>query len=431
MAVKRILIDCSDTYTYNLQTGIQRVVRNIVSRTDLMEKKLGVSVVPVILTKYGYINIENFLSSLPSDITNITNKTSFKKKVKFYLKNKNEITYNIVQTLWDFYYGCIYHPIKNFLVDFISSIFYQKNTLIMNETDLLFIIDAFWQITYTENKLFFKIQKKLKKKGGKVAYLVYDIIPITNKEIVIDTLVNAFEKSFNKIIKYTDFYITISKSEQRNIANYLKSQKINKPIEYFYLGADLPKSKEDESIQSDIFNITKNPYFLIVGTIEPRKGQSIVVEAFEYLWNNGFSDALVIVGKYACESQNLLNRILSSPYYNKKLFMFNICNDSELNFLYNNTKALIFASQREGFGLPLVEAMQYKKPIIASDIEVFREVGGAYPIYFKPYDVNDLINKIKFFIKQPHNVKEKETPSLLSWDESLEMLCDKLKNFLS
>ncbi|MGC8791740.1 MAG: glycosyltransferase, partial [Desulfurella sp.] len=228
-----------------------------------------------------------------------------------------------------------------------------------------------------------------------------------------------------------DFYITISKSEQINIDNYLKSQKINKPIEYFYLGADLPKSKEDESIQSDIFNITKNPYFLIVGTIEPRKGQSIVVEAFEYLWNNGFSDALVIVGKYACESQNLLNRILSSPYYNTKLFMFNNCNDSELNFLYNNTKALIFASQREGFGLPLVEAMQYKKPIIASDIEVFREVGGAYPIYFKPYDVNDLVNKIKFFIKQPHNFKEKETPSLLSWDESLEMLCDKLKNFLS
>ncbi|WP_291490628.1 hypothetical protein [Desulfurella sp.] len=93
MAVKRILIDCSDTYTYNLQTGIQRVVRNIVSRTDLMEKKLGVSVVPVILTKYGYVNIENFISPSLSDITN---KISFKKKIKFYLKNKNEITYNIV-----------------------------------------------------------------------------------------------------------------------------------------------------------------------------------------------------------------------------------------------------------------------------------------------------------------------------------------------
>jgi len=333
--------------------------------------------------------------------------------------------------LWDFYYGRIYQPLKNFLIYFISSVFHQKNALTINKTDLLLIIDAFWQITYTENKLFFKIQKKLKKKGGKVAYLIYDIIPVTNKEVVSDAMVNVFEKSFNKLIKYADFYITISRSEQRNIDSYLKSQKINKPIEYFYLGADLPKCEENESIQSDIAKIIKNPYFLIVGTIEPRKGHSIVIEAFEYLWNEGFGDSLVIVGKPGWASQKLFNHILNSTYYNNKLFMFNNCNDSELNFLYNNTKALIFASQREGFGLPLVEAMQYKKPIIASDIEVFREVGGNYPIYFKPDDPNDLINKIKFFIKQPNNNREKEASSLLSWDESLEMLCVKLKNFLS
>ncbi|WP_291490627.1 glycosyltransferase family 1 protein [Desulfurella sp.] len=260
------------------------------------------------------------------------------------------------------------------MIYFISSVFHQKNALTINKTDLLLIIDAFWQITYTENKLFFKIQKKLKKKGGKVAYLIYDIIPVTNKEVVSDAMVNVFEKSFNKLIKYADFYITISRSEQRNIDSYLKSQKINKPIEYFYLGADLPKCEENESIQSDIAKIIKNPYFLIVGTIEPRKGHSIVIEAFEYLWNEGFGDSLVIVGKPGWASQKLFNHILNSTYYNNKLFMFNNCNDSELNFLYNNTKALIFASQREGFGLPLVEAMQYKKPIIASDIEVFKEL---------------------------------------------------------
>jgi len=422
MNVKRILIDCSDTYIYNLQTGIQRVVRNIVERKDLIEKILGVPVLPVVLTNWGYISLDDFLQSKPPN----KNKKSIKSKIQYFftVKLNNDFIYSSVKLFW-YIYKKIYYILFNWLSVFIKK---PKNIINLSNGDLVLFIDAFWQPVYSKNKNFFKMISNAKAQNVIFAVLVHDIIPITNPEFWDSIFASKFKTSFERIVSYSNFILATSQSEKNNVEYFLKSLRLQKPIDYFYLGCDLSKQTESEYIRESIKQLKTKTYFLMVGTIEPRKGYDVALEAFERLWQNGFEKDLVIVGKIGWGVKKTVNRFLNSKYYNKKLFMFNDANDTELDFLYKNTQALIFASKREGFGLPLVEAMQYKKPIIASDIDVFKEIGKDYPVYFKCNDPQDLINAVLKF-QGDSEVKDSRFKPL-TWDESVQLMCDRIKELM-
>ncbi|MEM3291055.1 MAG: glycosyltransferase, partial [Candidatus Micrarchaeaceae archaeon] len=84
----------------------------------------------------------------------------------------------------------------------------------------------------------------------------------------------------------------------------------------------------------------------------------------------------------------------------------------------------------EGFGLPLVEAIQKRIPVIASDIDVFREIGKDYPVYFNPNDPNDLIEKIKLLGKQLNNKEKTSNSYPLNWDDSIKLMCERIKNYV-
>lgn len=64
--------------------------------------------------------------------------------------------------------------------------------------------------------------------------------------------------------------------------------------------------------------------------------------------------------------------------------------DTELDYCYARARALLFSSVVEGFGLPIIEALQKRLPVFASDIPVFHEVGGEYVTYFDLSDPNSL-----------------------------------------
>ncbi len=418
---KRILIDCSDTYSRDLNTGIQRVVRNIVERKNLMESILGIPVIPVVFTKSGYIGLDEFLKN-----NNNGNGDSLKKKARSFLasKVKNDTLNNIIKLLWYESSGIYYS------LDFLLSRFRKKQTKIRHQNgDVLLVIDAFWMSVHTTRYLWAFI-KQLHAENSLFIPLMYDIIPIDNTGFCELATVKKFNKSFNNAAKYADHIITISKSEKKIIENHLKSLNIKKNIEYFYLGSNI-NSSNDMPIRDSLKKFRDKKYFLTIGTIEPRKNIGFVLDVFEqYAWNNGFDKSLVICGKIGWKMRGLINHIENSSYLNDKLFMFNDLNDSELDFLYEHAHALIFASEREGFGLPLVEAINKGLPVIVNDIDVFREVGGDYPVYFKLNDKNSLFNAVKT-LENGTGCKQRGLSSdVLTWDESIEMLCSVLKGFM-
>ena len=74
-------------------------------------------------------------------------------------------------------------------------------------------------------------------------------------------------------------------------------------------------------------------------------------------------------------------------------------NKKQALYYYNNAFAYVFPSIDEGFGIPLIESMRAKVPVICSDIEIFKEIGNDSVIYFKKQDYNDLYNQLKLICK--------------------------------
>ncbi len=79
---------------------------------------------------------------------------------------------------------------------------------------------------------------------------------------------------------------------------------------------------------------------------------------------------------------DFVEQLQKHSQYGKSLFWLNDATDTELAFCYRNARALVYPSIIEGFGLPLVEALYYGCPVLASDIPVFHEIGGDHCTYF-------------------------------------------------
>jgi len=200
------------------------------------------------------------------------------------------------------------------------------------------------------------------------------------------------------------------------------------PVEYFYLGADMGGKKFDKlPIRRELENdLLKAPFYLMVGTIQPHKGHLTVLEAFEQMWKEGFSGKLSIVGRLGGKGDEVMKRLRTSKYFGKTLFVYHDANDTELDLLYRHTEALVLASYAEGFGLPLVEAMDLSVPVIASDLPVFREIGGDYPNYFVPGSSVDLFRVIRKREKGGGSGKERGIRKWMAWDEAVLILSEKL-----
>lgn len=421
----RIFIDCSITYNVNFVTGIQRVVRNIIERKELISYGLGTQVVPVVYDGESYLSLDYFLKN--------NSELKLKEKAKAILNNRFKN-----KKLYDFSKFC-YSKLKdiNLFIRHKQNMFRSyRNRITFEAGDILLIADSYYNPDY-KKQYYPDLINSCKKKGVKVALFVYDIIAITNPEYFDDSMAKELDDYLRYMTCFADCLITISQSERTIIENYLNSLNIKKKVEYFYLGCDFEKNlKIDKDFDIEVEKI--KPYFLVVGTLEPRKGHDTVLDAFEELWENGFGYNLVFSGRIGWKVDDLLEKINNSKQLNKKFFVLNDVSDNLLTELYHNSSACICATIREGFGLPLVEAIHFKKPVISSDIDIAKEVGNGYPVYFKSGDAKDLAASIKRLERDMTLCRARSGATNcktmnyrpLTWDESVKMLCDRIKKWI-
>jgi glycosyltransferase involved in cell wall biosynthesis len=185
-----------------------------------------------------------------------------------------------------------------------------------------------------------------------------------------------------------------------------------------------------ENAQEVISKISTQPSFVMIGTLEPRKGYSQTLPAFEKLWANGTNVNLVIIGKKGWMVDELVKHIESHPELNKRLFWLESISDEYLDQIYSASTCLIAASDGEGFGLPLIEAARRHVPIIARDIPVFKEVAGEHAFYYrasKPEEMTQAIQSwLDLYAKGAHPRSEKMP--WLTWKESAQSVLKTLLN---
>ena len=129
---------------------------------------------------------------------------------------------------------------------------------------------------------------------------------------------------------------------------------------------------------------------------------------------------------------NFLDELQSHRMLGSRLFWVQKASDEYLKKIYEASTCLIAASYDEGFGLPVIEAARFRKPILARDIEVFREVAGSNAFYFKGDDHQEIARKISEW-KKLFDADQHPRPNIpvRTWESHVEQLVETLKSHIS
>jgi glycosyltransferase involved in cell wall biosynthesis len=205
----------------------------------------------------------------------------------------------------------------------------------------------------------------------------------------------------NTALLKSDKIITVSNFSKNELLKYT-NLKYNKKIEVIYNGVS-----EIDAENTDSYAVSENTYFLFVGNVKPHKNLKNALLAFkvfiENLPENYEKPHFKIVGKqegFITGNNEELSNILKEDELLKKEVQFTgFVSDKELKKLYKEALVLVFPSYYEGFGLPPLEAMNYGCPVIAADAASLPEICGNAVLYFNPFDINDIVDKMNEIYK--------------------------------
>ncbi|HEY0847589.1 MAG TPA: glycosyltransferase [Noviherbaspirillum sp.] len=244
-------------------------------------------------------------------------------------------------------------------------------------------------------------------RGVEVNFLVHDILPILRPEFFPEGTDQHHAAWLSTIATHADRLVCISQAVADEVQTWLtqnghaRVQRLKYAVVHHGadIGASVPSSGMPDGAEDVLQRIGAAPSFLMVGTIEPRKGHLQAIAAFEQLWRNGVEANLVIVGKEGWKAlpehlrrtiPQIVGKLTMHPELGKRLFWLQGISDEYLQKVYAASTCLVFASEGEGFGLPLIEAAQTQLPIIARGLPVFREVAQQHAFYFDGLNASDL-----------------------------------------
>lgn len=209
---------------------------------------------------------------------------------------------------------------------------------------------------------------------------------------------NFKEKIYSKIfytqaIKRSDAVITVSNFSKSEILKFFP--KAEKKISIISNCID-PKFDISNNIREikQKFDL-KNEFFLFVGNFKEHKNLNLLIKSFSIFLKKNDQMDLILIGKRAFHNFLDIESSIKKERIEKRVKIINDLADHYLPTFYYLSKALIFPSIYEGFGLPLLEAMSMKTAVIASDISVHREVCGDSVYYFNPHDPLQLVEAME------------------------------------
>ncbi|MBA4741439.1 MAG: glycosyltransferase [Azoarcus sp.] len=273
--------------------------------------------------------------------------------------------------------------------------------------------------------------QELRAAGVVVKFMVFDLLCISHSEYCVPGAADGFEK-WLKVVGESDGAICTSQSVAEKLRSWMEDRQWQRlrpfKIDSNALGADVVASAPTLGMPTDAEEVmavlSQRPSFLMVGTLEPRKGHEQALDAIEQLWQGAADVNLVIVGKQGWMVEGLIGRLRSHPELGNRLFWLEGISDEYLEKIYESCTCLIAASYGEGFSLPLIEAAQHKLPIIARDIPIFREVAGEHAYYFNAATADELADSLQAWLDLYQAGKHPRSDDLprLTWGESAAQL---------
>ena len=371
----RLIIDATSTYRVDHKTGIQRVVKNICANLPTQQDTSSLGVERIV----AYSDSPDGWFAIPKTLEKVKDVTTFAEDLR----------------------------------------------LEFSADDRILMLDSSWEFF----KYHYKTLRTARLRGASVVSCLYDTVPLRFPGFCDPGMPPTFSAWFQTALAYSNAFICISKAVADELMMILEAIQFPREMKvgYWHLGADFGKAAVPANIAADRQNERSN--FLMVGTLEPRKGYALALDAFDRLWDDGQDVGLTIVGKPGWGVEHLVRRIEQHREYGKRLVWLKGISDERLQEAYASSDALIAASYAEGFGLPIVEAAHFGKAVIASDIPVFREVtaNGQNCRFFTGGSADSLAATILSFLNAGPDAVVSSPSDLMvnrgiSWKESAEEL---------
>ena len=337
-AKPQLLVDVSELIQYDAKTGIQRVVRSI---------------------------LHEWLANPPSQF-----------EVRAVYATAQSLGYRYADRFTQRFTQSFSGPAQMEIANLDAPIDYAQG-------DVFLALDMQPQVQVFQEPYY----QRLRDQGVSVRFVLYDLLPITLPQYFPEGASSNHARWLGVAAK-TDGLVCISNAVAQEFEQWRQQHwPDSKPqVDWFHMGADIANAAPSQGLPpeaaSTLSQLAKQPTFLMVGTLEPRKGHAQVLDAAEGLWQAQPNFNLVLVGKQGWSVDALAQRLRKHPQLGQRLFWLVGISDEFLGQVYAQANCLVAASFGEGFGLPLIEAAQCQMPIIARDIPVFREVAGDSALYF-------------------------------------------------
>lgn len=231
---------------------------------------------------------------------------------------------------------------------------------------------------------------------------------------------NFWHKSLNikKLLAQYDNIIAISENTKHDLMELLNIPEEKITVIYSGLNEGRSGSKEIETLSGI-------PFILYLGTIEPRKNVSGLIEAYNLLRDRHLpltNYKLVLAGGKGWKNKPIYNRAKESLYRDDICFLGYV-NKEEKEWLYNNAKLFVYPSYYEGFGFPPLEAMSHGLATITSDVSSLPEVVSDSALVVNPYSSLDLARAIESLLlddglRNNYANKGKERSMFFTWNKT-------------
>lgn len=234
--------------------------------------------------------------------------------------------------------------------------------------------------------------------------------------------------------KKSDLIIAICEQTRRDLIDLMGIQP--KKIEVAYQSCNPIFTKQLSTEEKNIFrkkyNLPEN-YILFVGALEPNKNALNLVKAFANIRSKGLS--LVVVGKGKSYKEQILREINSLGIKENVIF-YDFVSTQDLPGMYQMAKVFVFPSFFEGFGIPIIEALFSKTPVVTTKGHCFPEAGGPSTLYVDPTNPLEISQAIKKVLENPKLSQEMvergwEYVQRFSWDRTTQKIVEIYKTLNS
>lgn len=222
----------------------------------------------------------------------------------------------------------------------------------------------------------------LKSEGWRPVFLVHDLIPISHPRFCRPGEARKHRQRMRAVLDCAAGVIVNSAATGRELAAFAaRIRRPVPPLQVAWLGVEAQPA-------AAALPPSPRPCFVMVGTIEARKNHLLLLRLWQKLVQDlgDASPELVLIGQRGWEADDVLALLDHCPILRGHVRELGRCDDATMLAWLDRARALLMPSFIEGFGLPVIEAMQRGLPVIASDLPVFREIAGDIPLYLSPDD---------------------------------------------